>query len=140
MITFTDSVTISRPPNQVFSYLADLNNIPKWNPEVKTFVLVTEGPTKVGSRFIEESRLGTVNCTVTEISPDNVIAFDGVSSLMNYTERILIESAESGTRLTVTATIDLKGLWKILQPIMAGEFKSGAKKELTAIKSNFERR
>ena len=108
-------------------------------PRVKTFALVTEGPTKVGSRFIEQSKLGTVNCTVTEISPDNVIAFDGVSSLMTYTQRIQIESAEIGAKLTATATVELKGLWKILQPIMAGEFKSGAKKELTAIKSNLDR-
>lgn len=139
MITFTDSILISRPPNQVFAFLVDLTNIPKWNPEVRALTLVTEGPTRVGTRFIEESKLGTVNCTVTEISPDNVIAFDGVSSSMNYTQRIQVESAEMGTKLTAISTVDLKGLWKILQPFMAGEIKSGAKKELTAIKSNLEK-
>src|SRR3990170_211330 len=83
MIQLNDTIAISRSPSEVFTFLADLNNIPKWQAEVVTSKVITTGPTKVGTRFTEEVKMGpmraTANCEVTEFSPDRMMAFKAVS-------------------------------------------------------------
>jgi uncharacterized membrane protein len=143
MIQLNDSITISRSPGDVFAFLADLNNIPKWQAEVVTSKVITTGPTKVGTRFTEKVKMGpmraTANCEVTEFSPDRMMAFKAISPLINYEGRILVDPWEKGARLTLAGTVEPKGLWRLLQPIMMGEFKSGIKKELAAIKEILRR-
>ena len=56
MIRLNESVIIVSPPSKVFAFLADLNNISKWQTEVVKSTVVTPGPTKVGTRFTEEQR------------------------------------------------------------------------------------
>jgi len=144
MIQLNDTITISRSPSEVFAFLADLNNIPKWQAEVVTSKVITTGPTKVGTRFTEEVKIGpmraTANCEVTEFSPDRMMAFKAVSPSINYEGRVLVEPWEKGARLTLAGTVQPKGLWKLMQPIMKGEFKTGIKKELAAIKEILEKR
>ena len=144
MIQPNDTITISRSPSEVFAFLADLNNIPKWQAEVVASKVITTGPTKVGSRFTEEVKMGpmraTANCEVIEFSPDTMMAFKAVSPSVNYEGRVLVEPWEKGAKLTLAGTVQPKGLWKLLQPIMNAEFKSGIKKELAAIKQILEKR
>ena len=84
MIQVTETTTISRSPGEVFAFLADLNNIPKWQTEVVTSKVLTTGPTRVGTRFTEDVKMwgpmrATANCEVTEFSPDGMMAFKAVS-------------------------------------------------------------
>ena len=139
MINLNETLFISSSPAKVFAYISNLDNLPEWDNEIKKFQLVTPGPAKVGSRFIEETKVGTVNCEVTEFSTDNALTFNGTSSAMNFTERILIEPWENGARVTLTGTVEPKGFWKLLQPILSGEFRNGAKKQLAALKNNLEK-
>lgn len=143
MIQLNDTITISRSPGDVFAFLADLNNIPKWQAEVVTSQVITTGPTKVGTRFTEEVKMGpmraTANCEVTEFSPDRTMVFKAVSPSITYEGRILVEPWEKGAKLTLAGIVQPKGLWKLMQPMMKGEFKSGIKKELAAIKETLEK-
>lgn len=143
MIRLNDTITISRSPGEVFAFLADLNNIPKWQAEVVTSKVITTGPTKVGTRFIEEVKMGPMramaNCEVTEFSPGRMMAFKAVSPSINYEGRILVEPWEKSAKLTLVGTVQPMGFWKLMQPMMKGEFKSGIKKELAAIKEILEK-
>lgn len=143
MIQLNDSITISRPPSEVFAFLADLNNIPKFQAEVLTSKVITTGPTKVGTRFTEEVKMGpmrtTTNCEVTEFSPDRMMAFKAISTSINYEGRFLVEPWEKGAKLTIAGSVQPIGLWKLMQPIMKVEFKNGIKKELAAIKEILEK-
>lgn len=139
MIKVTETVAISSSPTEVFAFISNLDNIPLWDREVKNFKLVTPGATKVGSRFVEESKVGSVNCEVTEFSPDKALAFSGLSTAMDFTERILVEPADKGVIITLTGTVQPKGLWKLLQPIIAAEFKNSSKQQLVALKNQLEK-
>ena len=139
MIKLADTISISSSPAEVFAYISNLDNLPEWDHEIKKFQLVTPGSAKVGSRFIEETKIGSINCEVTEFAKDKALTFSGTSSAMDFTERILIEPWENGVRVTLTGTVEPKGFWKLLQPILSGEFRNGAKKELAALKKNLEK-
>jgi Polyketide cyclase / dehydrase and lipid transport len=52
---FANSVTIRRPPSEVFAFLVDPANIPKWNYAIDSARQVSPGPVGVGTR-IQQTR------------------------------------------------------------------------------------
>ena len=48
---FSNSVIIRRQPSDVFAFLADPENIPKWNHAIAITRRITPGPVRVGTRF-----------------------------------------------------------------------------------------
>ncbi|WP_077488728.1 SRPBCC family protein [Sinomonas mesophila] len=142
MISIEDRITIARPAEDVFAFIADLNNIPTWQSEVVTSKVVTPGPTRVGTRFTEDVKMGprrtTANCEVTEFAPGSMMGFTATSPAMDYQGRFTLAPASGGSEFTMTGTAQLKGWWRLMQPLMEGEFKRGIRKELEAVKAYLE--
>ena len=51
MQTFQNTVTIARPAGEVFAFLADLRNIPRWNYAIARTVPTSPGPAEVGATY-----------------------------------------------------------------------------------------
>ena len=51
MQTFENTVTIQRPAGEVFVFLADFENIPKWNYAIEETHKASAGPVGVGTRY-----------------------------------------------------------------------------------------
>ena len=51
METFENTVTIRRPPDDVFAFLADLVNVPSWNHAIESTTKTSAGPVGVGSTY-----------------------------------------------------------------------------------------
>jgi uncharacterized protein YndB with AHSA1/START domain len=49
--TFENTVMIARPIEDVFAFLSDLENIPKWNYAIVETRKVSEGPVGVGTVY-----------------------------------------------------------------------------------------
>ena len=142
MINISEAMEISRAPSEVLAFMADLQNIAKWNAEVESFTVSTSGPTKVGSQFVEHTRIGpsriTVDCEVTEFAPSSRIAFMGDSPPLYFEFMYSLEPAGQGTKLSLEGRVAPKGLMALLAPLMAGEIRSGGRKGLMAVKANLE--
>ena len=142
MIKISEVVTISRPPADVFAFMANLDNIPKWNGEVESFTIATPGPTRVGSQFVEHTKVAssriTVHCAVTDFTPSSRIVFVGESTPLDFEFAYTLEPAGAGTKLSLQGQVTPKGFMALLAPLMAGEIRSGGRKGLTAVKANLE--
>jgi carbon monoxide dehydrogenase subunit G len=100
------TIEIARAPEDVFSYLTDVSNLPAWQAGVK-------GATLRDGR-IEESRslLGReLNTTleVVEQEEPRLFTLRALDSPVPFTVRHELEPADGGTRLTVTAEGDVPG-------------------------------
>jgi len=51
MATFQNTVTIRRPVRDVFAFLADFENIPKWNYAIVKTEKTSPGPVGVGTTY-----------------------------------------------------------------------------------------
>ena len=51
MATFENTVTIRRPIEEVFGFLADFENVPKWNYAIVETHKVSQGPVGVGTIY-----------------------------------------------------------------------------------------
>ena len=51
MATFQNTVTIARPADEVFAFLADFSNIPAWNYTIERTWQTSPGPAGVGATY-----------------------------------------------------------------------------------------
>jgi carbon monoxide dehydrogenase subunit G len=100
------TIEIARTPEDVFSYLTDVSNLPDWQAGVKS-------ATQRDGR-IEESRsmFGRELQTTFEILDEEqprLFTLRAVDSPVSFTVRHELAPAGGGTRLTVTAEGDVPG-------------------------------
>jgi len=142
MIQLNEAISISRSAGEVFAFLADLNNFPKWRANLVSFKILTAGPTEVGTRCAEVVQVGpmraTGTCDVTEFSPGRTMAFKAVTAGLIYDGRILVEPWEKGSKLTLTGDVHPRGALKLMQPILKKKLESGIKAEVSSVKEFLE--
>ncbi len=100
------TIEIARTPEDIFSYLTDVANLPAWQAGVKSAAL-RDGR-------IEESRslLGRELHTTLEVVEQDeprLFTLRTLDGPVPFTVRHELEPADAGTRLTVTAEGDVPG-------------------------------
>lgn len=117
---FENTVTIRRPPSEVFAFVADPANIPKWNYAIVSASQVSPGPFGVGTR-IQQSRSiprpATEELVVTEFVPERRMVLQGDLGPLSGTLSYQIDEVPEGTRLTNAADLSGRGPMGLLAPL-----------------------
>lgn len=122
-MAITESVEISRSPEDVFTYLDDLSRHGEWQESIVSIRVDTEGPTRVGSRATETRRIGnrdqTVSYEMTEHDPPRAFAFRGINGPIRPVGKGTIEPIGDGSSSRLTLEFDLTGhgLGKLVLPM-----------------------
>jgi uncharacterized protein YndB with AHSA1/START domain len=70
--------TVARPPQEVFAFMSDPDNLATWQTIKTSVTPLTDGPTRLGSRFREGNKVGPRTwdqvVEVTEFEPGRVFA------------------------------------------------------------------
>jgi uncharacterized protein YndB with AHSA1/START domain len=77
MATFQNTVTIARPANEVFAFLADFGNIPAWNYAIARTVQTSPGQAGVGATYRQTRtipRSSEESFEVTDFAPPSRLA------------------------------------------------------------------
>jgi len=143
MIRIETSTQIGRPRAEVFDFLTDVENLPKWQSGVVESRPLSEGPVRVGYRFEETAKVGLWKlhnvCTVTDLKANERFAFEAKSSgPLDYEGSFDLQPVAGGTRLTLRGSARLKGLWRLLQPLLAGDLRKETRAELESIRRLLE--
>jgi len=142
MIKCDDAIAIERSPADVFAFVADISNIPKWQTEVLQSKVLTPGATRVGTRYTEQIKMGSTHvnatCEVVDFVPGSMMGFTASSPAIEYRGRLLVEPWQMGSRLTMTGTARLKGWRKLMQPVMQRELRNVLRNELVTLKTILE--
>ena len=98
------SVEIERPPDEVFSFVADLRNDARWAPACEDVQNASEGPPGVGATFRQAGRLlgrrFEVPIEITAYEPNRKIVIEPVAGPVQLTHVRSVEGTTGGTRLT----------------------------------------
>jgi uncharacterized protein YndB with AHSA1/START domain len=143
VIRIESSTQIDAPRERVFAFITDLDNLPKWQTGVIESKLKSEGPVRVGFEFEETAKVGPWRlrnvCRVTDLKPGQRFAFEAKSSgPLDYDGCFDLQPVAGGTRLTVSGTARLKGLWRLLQPLLAGDLRRETRTELESLRRLIE--
>lgn len=115
-----NSVHIARPVAEVFAYVADPTNSPKWNSLVLGSS-ASETPVRAGTTIHSRTRfLGRtmeIDAKVLELQPNTRFVTESLKPYP-YTLTWTFAPENGGTRVVRTGDIDFRGVMKIVSPIL----------------------
>lgn len=116
------TVTVDKPAERVWDYLADFRSTNDWDPGTVRTEL-TSGDGGPGTTYHNTSKfLGKeteIVYTVTEVEPGRRIKLQGDNPSVTTYDTITVEAAPGGgTSVTYRAEFELHGLAKVADPVM----------------------
>jgi uncharacterized protein YndB with AHSA1/START domain len=143
MINVEASTVIDRPVEVVFAFVADLENNPKWETNFVEVKRVSPEPLGVGTVYrcllrVPGQRV-TSRVEITEFNPNQRISFRGDRpTSAKPVGSITFEPQGNGTRVTTLPRPEMRGVFKLLEPMMAGYIKRSNEKHLHNLKTLLE--
>jgi len=141
---FEGTAVIARPIDEVFAFLADGMNDPKFSPRVLEIAKTTDGPPGVGTVYASTVKDAGVKTKrefrLTEFDPPNRIRWAEVSkNLVTATEGGYDLAPEGdGTRVTVHNVLEGHGFGRLIAPLALRSARKGADDFARAIKAAVE--
>jgi carbon monoxide dehydrogenase subunit G len=129
------SVDIARKPEEVFDYLVDVSNLPKWQSGVRS--ATRDGDRIHESRHLLGKELSTTLAVDEEERP-RVFVIRALDSPVPFTVRHLLEASGDGTRLTVIGEGDAGLLPGFAAGVMARRAEKQFRKDFERLKRLLE--
>ena len=121
MFTIQQTVTIARPVDQVFAFLAEPDNIPRWRPDVLE-VTSGGGRLQMGSEFDEVIHFGgrkTQTFRVNMFEPNETLEVAAIAGLgIRPTQRYALSNTDGSTSVSIRVTVRTQGLFRLLEPLL----------------------
>lgn len=142
MQTFRNTLTIARPADEVFAFLADLRNIPRWNYAIEATAQTSPGPAGVGATYRQTRtipRRSEENLQITAFEPLSRLTIDGQLGPFQATTSYLLEPAAGGTRLTNDVELEpISALLRRVGPLVVPRIKKAVAGNLSTLKQLLE--
>jgi len=134
---FTNTITINRRPAEVFTFLAHLENLPRWNYAISETRKVSEGAVGVGSRYRQTRTLPTRSeetFEVTEFERDSRLSLRGTLGPFQSEVTYLLTAEGDSTILANTMKLKPSGPARLVAPLATSRIKSAVAANLDALK------
>jgi len=134
---FTNSVVIARPVSEVFAFVSNFENMPRWNYFVVETTNESAPDQGVATTYRQQRKTDAQRYVVTEYEADRRVAVRTVPPSADLEMRFSFESAGSSTRLTDEWQLHT-GLPGWLEGISAGRVSSAVRQNLAKLKELLE--
>ncbi len=125
-------ITVPRPVEEVYDYVADFRNLPDWDPGIVSSEQTSGSGIEVGSTYRVVSSFGgrevELTYRVTAAERPSRVVIEGDASSVHAVDEIRFEQADGGTRVRYTADFTLKGLLGPVAPFLKPAFERLAAK------------
>jgi len=143
MINVQESIVINRPVDEVFAFVANFENHPKWESNFQKVKLLTSTPSGVGAQYQCDMKLpgqtATSKFEITEYQVNKKIVFEGEPAGPAKPDgSFLFEAVPGGTKITLVPQPKFRGFFKLLEPMMAGYVRKQNQDHLKKLKSILE--
>src|SRR5579859_1358569 len=123
-----NQVTINRPVSDVFSYLLDGANNPRWRPGVLDIKHDAATPTGLGAVYKQglKGPGGRIDgdYKVTRLQPNQLIEFQVIAGPARPTGTYTLEPAGSGTKVSFVLDFQPKGLARLMDGMIGKTMQS----------------
>jgi uncharacterized protein YndB with AHSA1/START domain len=138
------SITIRRPIADVFAFVADARNIPCWHADTAEVHLLSGDGRQAGSRVVDVIRAGDGRrreavVEITRHEPDRLWAFSAeLGSLGGFDGCYRFESVPAGTQVTFTEDLRLRGVYRLLRPLLRRQVGQTARRNFARLRALLE--
>jgi uncharacterized protein YndB with AHSA1/START domain len=142
MYSFETTIFIDRPPQEVFDYMNNPANTPKWQGNLVSAEITSEGPTGVGTtqRAVGQmlGRKFDVKTEITTWDPPNKITNKTLDGPVQFEATTRYDSKESGTQVTLNVTAEVGGFFKLAEGLVAKQAQKQFETNYSALKMLLE--
>lgn len=142
MLHYKIGINITRPVDQVFEYMTQLDNIHQLMDEVSVSQKVTDGPVGLGTQMTERLKLGParedITWEITAFEENKLCTFEGDTSFGRTQVSYTFEQTKGGTRVTAEVRAQMKGLFRFVRPMVQFFHRRNRQKYLAKIKRTLE--
>jgi uncharacterized membrane protein len=139
MLEFENTIRIVCPIDEVFSFLSDFENIPKWNYYVLEVRQLSESPIGIGTTYHQVRKTDEQDFLITEFEANHTVAMKTLTrSSPALQMRFTLHDEEGGTTL-------IRDEWKLdtgkpalLERLAGGRVKSAVAENLAKLKGLLE--
>ena len=144
MIELERSLTIRRPVEEVFAFVTNVENSPRWQAWAVDARVVSEGPLGVGTRYEYVARfLGRKiesQSEVTAYEPDKRYAWKVTSGPIPAEASLDFEPVNEGTRIILTGKGEPGGFFRLAEPPIGRILKRQVDTDIENLKDLLESR
>lgn len=140
-MNFTNTVRVERTPHDVFAYLAEFENVPRWNYAIERIWKTSPGPVGVGSTYQQERtvpRHAEESFEVVEFAPDSRIAIAGTLGPFPAHVTYVLQSDAGGTTVVNDVELEVHGPLRAVAPLAIGQVKKSVATNLGVLKQLLE--
>jgi carbon monoxide dehydrogenase subunit G len=143
MINLDLGTLIDKPVKDVFAFVANPNNMSKWNSAVVSLQQITPGDVGVGTKFRSVGEMmgrrieGEMQVTAYE--PDAKCGYQVNAGPMQVNLNLSFKTVGTGTKISLNAQGNPAGVFKLAEPVMAGRVKAMMEENLARLKSVLEK-
>jgi uncharacterized membrane protein len=139
MIEFENRIEINRPIEEVFRFLADLENLAKWNYFVTRVQKTSPGPPAVGANYHQERKTDIQELRIVELEMDRLLTLETVPpSKPELRRSMTFEEINGKTRIIDRWSLE-SDYPSLLQPLARRKVKSAVHDNLLKLKELLEK-
>jgi len=143
MINLDFGTLVDKPIKDVFAFVANPNNMSKWNTTVASVEQITPGDVGVGTKFKSTGEMmgrrieGEIQVTTYE--PDTKFGVQMNAGPMQMNMTVSFKAVGTGTKISLHAQGNPAGFFKLAEPIMLGRVKALMEENVARLKSVLEK-
>jgi uncharacterized membrane protein len=108
---FSNQLVINRPIDEVFSFLSNFENMPKWNYYVMSVTKTSGGSIGVGTTFHQVRKSDQQDYRVTELKHPNIISIETLPPERHWVMQFKLE--QQGESTILVDSVRVKAPWLI---------------------------
>jgi uncharacterized protein YndB with AHSA1/START domain len=143
MVSEDVTLEVSRPPGDVFAFLVEPANTPRWVKFCQTLTKIGDAPTAVGTRlhytYKDGLRRGSMDGQVTEHQPNERLAYLYTDKMLDVAVGFRFAPSSTGTRIEHWCTVTPKNLvMKLMTPLIRSATKKQMRSDTARLKQILE--
>ena len=143
MQSFRHTIHIDRSPAQVWAFMMDFSNAPRWRPHVREMRIMTDGPLRVGTElqisFDLPGRVHTARCEVWAFETARRFGVRSTTRKATVSYEYSLAPQNGGTLVTFSCDLRPLGVMWLLVPMMIRTNRSRFAQQLPNLKREVER-
>lgn len=142
MFKFEKNGFINRPQQEVFDFVTDLENDPKWQSGVESVERTSNGPIGAGSTWRYQTKLlgRKVETEIEMVSykPPHKASVKAIEGPVPFENTYTFEAQDGGTLLTVTGQAEIGGFFKMAERLVGKHIEKQIENDAAAFKTLLE--
>jgi uncharacterized protein YndB with AHSA1/START domain len=137
MASFENTVIIPRPLEEVFAFLADFENVPRWNFAIVETTKVSAGPVGVGTTYHQTRSIPSRSdetFEVTAFEPPSRLEIQGQIGPFRARIDYALEPRSAGTTVRNSVELESSSLSAIVAPLAASRVKHAVAANLDTLR------